>query len=292
MKNSLLKNALKLLQEPTMVPSYALWCLNRTFNLRGPKVSTATGGQLSIWEDFSDFWWGRQLAQLDAGETTLMKTLVADGSRLGRPVVGVDIGAHVGMFSIDMARSGFTSVHGFEANPRTYVRALNHIRLNGINNVNLVCAAMGAGHGLVSFVIEGGTGVNHVDTKDTETNVQRIQVPTVSLDLYCKEKKIDRVDLVKIDVEGYEPWVLGGMKGLLMEGRIGTLIIEICPANLDRTGTTVADIARPLNEAGYDLCEILDSGKPGKTMSLEELEAVRQLPLPFINVFCVKKTVA
>jgi FkbM family methyltransferase len=271
MKNSLIKNAVTLLRTPGMISHFGRYCIHRTPGLRGPSVKTASGGTVSLWEDFSDYWWGRKLSMLDEGEFALMQRMVKNAN--GKAVVGIDVGAHIGVFSIDMARAGFTSVHGFEANPRTFVRALSNIQQNNLRG------------------IEGGTGANHVDVTGMENSRHRIRVPTISLDLYCQENQIESVQLVKIDVEGYEPWVVKGMSRLLENGRIEALIIEICPGTLDRTGSSVKDIAEPLNRAGYQLCTLSADGTPGKTMTLAELEAVRNLPLPFINVICVKKAI-
>lgn len=286
MKNRLIKNAVTLLQRPEMILHFGSYWGHRILGIRGPIVKTRSGGVVSIWEDFTDYWWGRKLSILDEGDFALMRRLVKEGH--GKALIGIDVGSHVGEFSIDMALAGFTSVHGFEANPRTFLRALDNIRINKLHNVELICAAVGQDFGTASFVIEGGTGVNHVDVAGNESSLRRIRVPTISLDAYCKTNQIESLQLVKIDVEGYEPWVLKGMHDLLSGQRVEALIIEICPNTLERAGCTVRDIANPLNAAGYELRSLENDGLPGVLLSIEDLESVRNLQLGYINVLCVK----
>ena len=56
---------------------------------------------------------------------------------------------------------------------------------------------------------------------------QRELVTMTSLDVYCRLNQLEQIDLVKIDVQGLEPQVIRGASGLLREGRIGTIFMEL-----------------------------------------------------------------
>jgi len=53
-----------------------------------------------------------------------------------------------------------------------------------------------------------------------------IEVPIDSIDSFCAQKKIDQIDLLKIDTEGHEMCVLKGAEKLLSEKRIDFVLSE------------------------------------------------------------------
>jgi len=76
------------------------------------------------------------------------------------------------------------------------------------------------------------TRIFKVDPKSPSTNrlslggrgVASIHVPSTTLDDFCHTRNLDRVDLVKVDVEGAEPLVLRGARQKLKERAISALL--------------------------------------------------------------------
>ncbi len=142
----------------------------------------------------------------------------------------LDVGAHVGLYSLNMAMKAGT-VYAVEANPDTYERLVANMHLNGskhdceIRAVN--CAAWDDAT-LMRLVDEndkqtgGSTHIEPLDPKQSRY-AQRV-IKTLPLDALLDD--IPALDLVKIDVEGAEAHVLRGMRRTIL--RFGpTLLIEM-----------------------------------------------------------------
>ena len=82
----------------------------------------------------------------------------------------------------------------------------------------------------------------------------------VTLDTYLAETKIGTVDLIKIDVDGYECQVLTGAKNLL-KIQSPPLVMELSPYILEERGASLELLLGILAGAGYRL-EYLESGRP------------------------------
>uniref|UniRef100_A0A7C1G9D5 FkbM family methyltransferase n=1 Tax=Thermofilum adornatum TaxID=1365176 RepID=A0A7C1G9D5_9CREN len=174
----------------------------------------------------------------------------------------LDIGAHVGLYSIWASRKvgerGF--VVAFEPNPLSYRWLVSNIELNKVSNIKALPFALGDKlEKKTLYVAEKNVGVsslikNHVlhnpSGKDTIFSSHVVQVLTLD---YLLEKSpriigkpLQLVDLAKIDVEGYEMNVLRGAKKVLEEGLIKRFIIEV---HKDQVGTE--DIVNYLSTYGY-----------------------------------------
>lgn len=87
-----------------------------------------------------------------------------------------------------------------------------------------------------------GGEVNHIE-----------RVQTIRLDDYVREHRIDRVDLMKIDVEGAEDFALRGAKNLLSSHAAPILSIEFSARNCKSMGYDAEVIRERLQDFGYSL---------------------------------------
>jgi len=174
----------------------------------------------------------------------------------------LDIGAHVGLYSIWASRkvgeAGF--VVAFEPNPVAFRWLINNIELNKVSNIKALPFALGDKlEKKTLYVAEKIIGVsslikNHVlhnpSGKDTIFSSHVVQVLTLDYLLEKSPRIIGKplqiVDLAKIDVEGYEMNVLRGAKKVLEEGLIKKFIIEV---HKDQVSTE--DIVNYLSTYGY-----------------------------------------
>jgi FkbM family methyltransferase len=136
----------------------------------------------------------------------------------------VDIGAHVGLWSLAMARD-FARVTAFE--PLLAHIACHAENCRGIDNITLLPIALSDRDETLSiFMPPDNTGHAHV----AKGGLLAQAVPLDSLD-------IGPMDLVKIDVEGYEHRVLLGGEDTIRRHR-PAVIVEQKPDNAERYGMT------------------------------------------------------
>jgi FkbM family methyltransferase len=135
--------------------------------------------------------------------------------------VTIDVGAHVGFYSILAALANPRGrVFAFEPLPPVFERLQRNVELNRLSNVECVRQAAGENEGEAEIFFEPGDGVPSGSTLSTEIKrltpkLKAQTIPVVTLDRFVAERRIERVDLVKIDVETTERQVLAGMKRTL-----------------------------------------------------------------------------
>ena len=81
-----------------------------------------------------------------------------------------------------------------------------------------------------------------------------------TVDSYCKENSIQRIDLLKIDVEGAEYQVMLGARRMLQEKRIGCCVFEFGGTTFD-IGNNPDEIESYLDECGYKIRNVV-KGNP------------------------------
>ena len=78
-----------------------------------------------------------------------------------------------------------------------------------------------------------------------------------TLDKFCEKQHIDHIELLKIDVEGYEMEVLKGAQKMIGEGKIDCIQFEVGPATL-QARVFIKDFFRILHD--YEIHRILSNG--------------------------------
>ncbi len=169
--------------------------------------------------------------------------------------VVVDIGAHAGQFSklfAKMARKG--EVYAFE--PSAYARSVMApaVGLNRLRNITLI--AKGLGERSEPLVLHTplkrqrslGFGTAHIGASQGPTVDQTIEMTT--LDEFVAERAINRLDLIKADVEGWELRALKGGEAALRK-YTPALYLEVDGALMGRAGDTPADLFDFLGQLGY-----------------------------------------
>ncbi|HVW31245.1 MAG TPA: FkbM family methyltransferase [Acidimicrobiia bacterium] len=152
--------------------------------------------------------------------------------RLPSDAVCIDGGAHIGVISILLASlCPDGHVYSFEPIPENHGHLLANLAANGITNVTPERAALYREDGELTLAFdEAYPGGSHVGDG-------KCRVPSVRLDTWVGERKLDRLDLVKLDVEGAEPAVLDGAEETLRRFR-PLLVVECNPVALPRVSGT------------------------------------------------------
>ena len=190
----------------------------------------------------------------------------------------IDVGANLGYFSlVAAALVGPGSVVAFEPNSALRKYCSANIKLNGLGNVQLSPYALWNEKTLMEMLPEdepfhlGGahlaleaSQVDHTETVSCDTLDRLLQEGEVSIDE-------ESLKMIKIDIEGAEPFALEGMSGLLSRTR-PVLAVEVNKDALERLDKTVESVWARLTADGYQAAILPDRRQ---TDALGHLETVR-----------------
>lgn len=173
--------------------------------------------------------------------------------KLNKHKVFLDIGANIGLFSLDIASNNpdvFT--YAIEASPRVFYYLTKNINQNKLTNIEPVQTVLNdtelAEINFYSNEIAFGTGsLSPVFTKDAEV------VSSTTIDLFLTSKNIEHIDIIKIDVEGYELQVFKGGSKLLNREKSPTILFEFVDWAEERANNKAGDAQLFLMNAGYKL---------------------------------------
>jgi len=193
-----------------------------------------TDGQthrLWLTNPFTKSWWHKPTIPLN-GELSELKRLCRNGSTV------LEVGAHHGLMTILMAGwvGDHGHVHAVEASADNALVLDANCFQNRLQNVTTSFTAIGSHAGTVSF---GG------ESLAAASGIVR-EVPMVMADQLCSEQGISKVDVLKIDVEGYEMGVLQGAANLLLQKP--KLALELHVDLLREAGSSAAAVWRFLDE--------------------------------------------
>jgi FkbM family methyltransferase len=166
------------------------------------------------------------------GELRLQR-LVIEGLADGRPLIAFDVGARIGDWSRGLidnvsGRAGGCRIHVFEPVPESR-RTLEELFAEQIRQkemlVNSTALSDKFGPALIYVPhVRAGTSTLHPDSRIIYEAA--LEVSTNTVDEYCRQTSVDRIDLLKIDTEGGDLRVIRGALGLLRAGNIGVLQFE------------------------------------------------------------------
>jgi FkbM family methyltransferase len=161
--------------------------------------------------------------------------------------VFVDVGAHVGLISLAVARQRPTArIFAFEPHAANANAWLINRDLNGLANAELSRFAVADGAGRRTFHEAADSAAGYLSSGDGTTVVE-----VTSLDAFAAEHGIGHIDVLKIDTEGGERAVLDGAAALLSRGSVSAVICEFNTEHLLRQGQRAEDIVALLHDAGF-----------------------------------------
>jgi len=142
----------------------------------------------------------------------------------------LDIGANLGsvtfLMSALVGKNG--CVHAFEPNPRLQELIDLGVQRNGSTNIVLHRVALGAARSELELTIPADNAgcASLVPTRQRSGDTS-VRVPVVSLSEELADAEIERVRLMKLDVEGYEPQVLHGAEAFLTNTPPDAILFEL-----------------------------------------------------------------
>lgn len=207
-----------------------------------------------------------------SGEQAIFNVL---SKRCEQPFCIFDIGANKGQFlnlALEAISTDDFSIHCFEPGAETFNRLSERkkdkrIKLNnygmGKEKGQMTLYYDTPGSGLASLTKRK---LDHFGIEFNES--ETVQVETV--DNYCKENKIERINLLKVDVEGHELDVFFGAKEMFAKNSIDIVTFEFGGCNID-TRTFFQDFWYFIVDANMKLFRITPSGFFSQIESYNEI---------------------
>ena len=158
-----------------------------------------------------------------------------------------DIGANIGSHTFVLAKCvGPTGVVvAFEPTTYAFMRLYKNMLLNEFTNLRIERLALSEQSGIAEFAFNASWRLdNEVKSAVSET------MPVMTLDEYVRRFKVPRVDLIKLDVDGFELKILrGGLGTIRTYGPV--LVTELCEYTLAQHGESVHQLLDLLLVMGY-----------------------------------------
>jgi len=199
---------------------------------------------------------GRGLYRRKIHEPVLTKLLLDRFPGPG-PWNFIDVGANIGYFTALMSKLAGPAgkVLAIEPEPRNLRLLRENMALNHLENVDVHACALGASEGFATLGLYKPVNRGRHSILNAEAR-EKLEVPLRTLDVIVRESaaSIRSWSLVKIDVEGYEAFVVAGARETLP--RIETLVMEFSPGLLRKAGRDPATTVSALQSHFSRFCRI------------------------------------
>jgi FkbM family methyltransferase len=215
-------------------------------------------------------------AYADRAERQLLERILSAGD------IVVDAGANIGIYSQFLARCvGATGiVHSFEPSPENFKRLQSATRK--LANVRLSEAALGECSGKSRLYLSDKLNVDHRTYATEEESRRIVPIDIIALDDYFKPGQ--RVDLVKMDIQGYELYALRGASRVLADNSDLKLLVELWPYGLKQAGFNWVELLETLQNKNMLVSEITNRG-----LVPFNAGSVHETPEWYTNVFASRK---
>ncbi len=204
--------------------------------------------------------------------TEMFKKVVREGDTV------LDLGANIGYFTLLAARLVGRSgrVFSFEPEPTNYNLLLKNIELNGYGNVVALQKAVSNTTGKVKLFLDSkDTGAHSIYRPDGKSKF--IEVEAVAPDDYFKDK-VNKIDVIKIDVEGAEMAALAGMDRILKENENLKMFVEFYFPGIKRSGDSPEEFARKLlDDYHFSMLAIGEYTKDKKYIKINNVDELMDL---------------
>jgi len=208
-------------------------------------------------------------------ETEVFKKEIEKGDTV------LDLGSHIGYYTLIAAElvGEKGKVFAFEPEPTNFVLLKKNIKINNYQNVIPVQKAVSNKNGKGRLYLKEKKTQNRI--YDSQENDPFIEIETVRLEDYIKE----RVDFIKMDIEGSEVMAINGMIALFQKNQQVKIMTEFYPALIKKSGENPLEFLKLLKKCGFSINKINDQEK--KIEPIEDLEGISKIE-DHINLFCLK----
>jgi FkbM family methyltransferase len=172
-----------------------------------------------------------------------------------------DVGANIGDWTFTaVGMFPQARIHAFEIVPATARLMQERVEQAGISTVTVNAAGLSDSQGVVTVsYLPGFSAGATASMSDREGDVELRDCPVLVGDKYCQEHRIEHIDFLKIDVEGFESKVLEGFD--LMLGRAAIDVVQFEYGRVNATlRVLLGDLYDRLEGHGYAVGKIFPDG--------------------------------
>jgi FkbM family methyltransferase len=259
----LLNNLRTIISRPQFAVEYADYCGSTLRHGRARKVLPG-GITISNFSGFSEFHSVRDF--VNQSERAFFTSFPFSCGDI------FDIGANLGVISLMIARNPrIQRIFAFEPNPSTFEALRDNMQLNNAASINIEQAAVSDVDGTIPFAADA---VRRGTASIAPTVQSASKVPSVRLDTFIKERGVEQVALLKVDVEGYESAVFAGAREALEKRLIPIVYYEVCPAITRHAGFDPLSPTLTLQEHGYQIFALKNGNVLERVDPVAEIGAV------------------
>lgn len=162
----------------------------------------------------------------------------------------VDIGAHIGCFTIHAARPA-VKVFSYEPFPENFNALVSNLKLNNISNVNVFLMAVSGKRGTQTLFIPDNESYSGRYSLYPGRGTRTIKTKSITLDDVFKENNLHQIDLLKIDCQGAEYEILYSTNAKTYQ-KIQVIVVE-CEVFQEKPGWSLAGLKTYLEQAGFQV---------------------------------------
>jgi FkbM family methyltransferase len=227
------------------------------------------------------------IGRFEPQTTKLVESLIKPG------MVVLDVGAHVGYFTLIAARNAGPSgtVYAFEPEPENYELLVRNIEINGYENIQAIRKGISDRTGTSELFISSLDNGRHSMYRHGLPDAGAVAIETTTVDAFLEESGWPTIDFIKMDVEGSEQEVLAGMTETFQRSPDLSMIIEFNPHLLRDAGVDPVEFAGLPSNMGFDV-EIIDEKIGVNPMDPYELTRMAERMArreESVNLFCSHK---
>lgn len=165
----------------------------------------------------------------------------------------LDVGANVGHYTMLAASLVGSSGHviAFEPSPYAYGKLKAILQDNNITQVNVYQCAAADEAGQLDLYLPSEDYLHSPSLVKSDSSYTPVKVEVCRLDSHPSLVPPSTVDLMKIDVEGYEPNVLRGMHKILQDGHVKYLMCEFNSGWLEANGSSCDGLMELIKSMGF-----------------------------------------
>jgi len=173
-------------------------------------------------------------------------------SQLRKDMVCLDIGANIGYYTLLESKivENNGKIIAIEPSPINFGQLQKNIEMEGATNIEVYNLAGGDKDGKIKFLLKKQSNLSRIVSEDEiKPSDNIVEVPIRKLDSFLEERSLDKLDFLRMDVEGYELNIYDGIRNSIRKFS-PSMQIEVHAQNLGEKRTR--ELLEKLKEDGYE----------------------------------------